>query len=32
VRTATPAELAQVPGFSRTLVDRVLEHLRDHPA
>jgi excinuclease ABC subunit C len=32
VRTATPAELAQVPGFSRTLADRVLEHLRTHPA
>ncbi|HLS47639.1 MAG TPA: excinuclease ABC subunit UvrC [Gemmatimonadales bacterium] len=31
VRTASPAELAAVPGFSRTLADRVLEHLRNHP-
>jgi excinuclease ABC subunit C len=32
VRTATPAELAAVPGFSRTLADRVLEHLKANPA
>ena len=27
-RRPTSAELATVPGFSRTLADRVLEHLR----
>lgn len=32
VRTASPGELATVPGFSRTLAERVLEHLKKHDA
>jgi excinuclease UvrABC nuclease subunit len=29
VKTATPAEIAAVPGFSTTLAERILDRLRD---
>jgi len=29
VKTATPAEIAAVPGFSATLAERILDRLRD---
>jgi excinuclease ABC subunit C len=31
VRTASPAELQSLPGFSSALVDRILTHLKDVP-
>jgi len=30
VKTATPAEIATLPGFSTTLAERILDHLKAH--